>query len=211
MCDRRCRARPRCNSRKASVVKIYVASSWRNYIQPLVVSNLLDLGHTVYDFKNPPDRSGFGWGQLGPEAHGANGTPAEFREALKHPIAQAGFASDMKALRECDVCLLVLPCNRSAHLELGWACGAGKHTAVYMPEKSEPELMYTMLDAICVRWGEVKEWLADLEVARIVEPVATDRVEAGSRCAMCGHPGASILIGRAWYCAKHGQERLGSR
>jgi hypothetical protein len=39
-------------------VKIYVASSWRNAEQPEIVGLLRDLGHEVYDFKNPPNRSG---------------------------------------------------------------------------------------------------------------------------------------------------------
>ena len=36
------------------MAKIYVASSWRNVFQQDVVDILRDLGHEVYDFKNPP-------------------------------------------------------------------------------------------------------------------------------------------------------------
>ena len=36
------------------MAKIYVASSWRNVFQQDVVAILRDLGHEVYDFKNPP-------------------------------------------------------------------------------------------------------------------------------------------------------------
>lgn len=35
------------------MAKIYVASSWRNPFQQEVVNILRDLGHEVYDFKNP--------------------------------------------------------------------------------------------------------------------------------------------------------------
>ena len=35
------------------MAKIYVASSWRNVFQQDVVNILRDLGHEVYDFKNP--------------------------------------------------------------------------------------------------------------------------------------------------------------
>ena len=35
------------------MAKIYVASSWRNVFQQDVVDILRDLGHEVYDFKNP--------------------------------------------------------------------------------------------------------------------------------------------------------------
>lgn len=33
--------------------RIYVASSWRNNVQPLVVQTLRVAGLDVYDFKNP--------------------------------------------------------------------------------------------------------------------------------------------------------------
>ena len=46
-------------------MRIYVASSWRNLIQPDVVVMLRNLGHNVYDFKNPgPGNSGFQWAQI---------------------------------------------------------------------------------------------------------------------------------------------------
>lgn len=129
-------------------MKIYVASSWRCARQPEVVQRLRAEGHDVYDFKNPPNRSGFGWQQV--VADGAK-TPGSYLKAISHPIAQAGFDSDMSALRTADVVVLVLPCNRSAHLELGWAAGAGKRTVVLLDsgEKFEPELMYLMVGHIC--------------------------------------------------------------
>lgn len=34
-------------------MKIYVASSWKNRVQPHVVKMLRAFGHEVYDFKNP--------------------------------------------------------------------------------------------------------------------------------------------------------------
>ena len=47
-----------------------------------------------------------------------------------------------------DVCVLVLPCGRSAHTEAGWFAGKGLKTIVYMPEKQEPELMYKLFDGV---------------------------------------------------------------
>lgn len=44
--------------------KIYVASSWRNDFQPTVVKYLREAGYDVYDFKNPPNRSGFAWSSI---------------------------------------------------------------------------------------------------------------------------------------------------
>lgn len=125
--------------------KIYVASSWRNNYQQDVVRALRGAGHEVYDFKNPrPNDYGFQWSEIDPDWQDWN--TIEYFECLKHPIADSGFASDMNALSECDVCVLVLPSGRSAHIEAGFAAGAGKKLIVMIPEKIEPELMYKMTD-----------------------------------------------------------------
>lgn len=121
--------------------RIYIASSWRNRYQPSVVADLRAAGHEVYDFRNPPNRSGFGWEQVNPKPW-REWTPEEHRAVLAHPIAQAGYASDLAAVQGCDVCVLVLPAGRSASWEFGYAMGQGKRGVVYMPEPVEPELMY---------------------------------------------------------------------
>jgi len=54
---------------------------------------------------------------------------------------------------------LVLPCGRSAHLELGWFCGQGKQTIVLL-DQMEPELMVKMVDHICISLDEVRDLLA---------------------------------------------------
>lgn len=128
---------------------IYVASSWRNTYQPHVVRRLREAGHDVYDFRNPaPGNTGFAWSSIDPDW--LKWTPESFRTALDHPIACDGFKLDMDALRASDTCVLVLPCGRSAHLEIGWAAGAARQTFVYAPELPEPELMYRMLGPICL-------------------------------------------------------------
>jgi hypothetical protein len=143
-------------------MRIYVASSWRNEAaHRAAVDALTAEGHDVYDFRNPePGDHGFSWRQIDDDRSWLE-DPRRFREGLKHPVAQRGFALDMAALRSCDACVLVLPCGRSAHLELGWATGAGKRTIVLLDDPmSEPELMYLMCDAICVSLDEVVAELA---------------------------------------------------
>lgn len=113
-------------------MKIYVASSWRNPWQPGVVDLLRNLGHEVYDFREPREgERGFSWREVDPEWKAWS--PERYRKGLAHPTAQAGFKSDMDALKWADACVAVLPHGRSAALELGWACGAGKKTAVLFP------------------------------------------------------------------------------
>lgn len=121
-------------------MKIYVASSWRNAQQPSIVRFIRALGHDVYDFKNPPGRTGFSWLEIDPNWE--DWTPEQYREALQHPYAEAGYRSDIDALRACDACVLVLPSGRSAPWELGYAMGLGKRGLVVQFESVEPELMY---------------------------------------------------------------------
>lgn len=129
-------------------MNIYVASSWRNNFQPAVVRLLRDAGYEVFDFRNPCEgNNGFHWSEIDPNWQ--KWTPSEYREALRHPIAEAGFTSDMDALKRCDVVVGVQPFGRSASLELGWAVGAGKKTILLLAE-GEPELMVKMMDWICL-------------------------------------------------------------
>ena len=137
-------------------MKVYVASSWRSPHQPDVVLALRAAGHEVYDFRNPPTRSGFAWSDIDPDWQ--SWTVAEYVHALDHPLAMAGFKSDMDALRWCDACVYVLPCGRSASMELGWAVGAGKLTIALLDD-AEPELMIKMVDHICTHLGEVIQFL----------------------------------------------------
>ena len=138
--------------------RIYLASSWRNPLQPSVVGLLQMAGHQVYDFRNPPNSSGFAWRDIGLDAKTC--TAAEYRNALlTHPRAAQGFNADFAAMRWADTFLLLLPCGRSAHLELGWACSAGKRTLILTQDGEEPELMALLADKICISIEEVLEEL----------------------------------------------------
>ena len=127
-------------------MKIYVASSWRNEYQPQVVIFLRERGHEVYDFRNPPKSTGFAWSDIDPNWE--LWTSEQYTEALNHPRAEQGFKSDFEAMQWADVCVMVLPCGRSANTEAGWMKGAGKKVFVYQPIPQEPELMYKMHDGI---------------------------------------------------------------
>lgn len=123
---------------------IYLASSWRNPLQPQAVTMLRDAGHEVYDFRNPaPDNCGFSWAEIDPDWR--NWTTEQFMAGLAHPIAQYGYSLDKEGLDWADTCVLLLPCGKSAHLEAGYAIGQGKRTFVVLhSERFEPELMYLL-------------------------------------------------------------------
>jgi hypothetical protein len=136
--------------------KIYVASSWRNTIQPGVVKALRAEGHEVYDFRNPAKgNSGFAW-----ESVDKNWQAWNLVQYVHHietnPVAASGFKLDTDALNWCDTCVLVLPCGRSAHLEAGYAAGQGKHVVFMLhPDKFEPELMYLLGDGFVTNTAEL--------------------------------------------------------
>lgn len=126
-------------------MRVYVASSWRNSYQPSVVKALRSAMHEVYDFRNPGDgEKGFGWDSI--DSAWQTWNVAQFRDALRHPFAEHGFARDKNALDWCEACVLVLPSGMSAHLEAGWCAGRGKPVAIYAPELREAELMYKVFD-----------------------------------------------------------------
>jgi hypothetical protein len=136
---------------------VYVASSWRNPVQPAIVAAIREVGFDVYDFRNPPNGAGFGWEEIHPDWQ--QWTAAEYQAALEHPRAVEGFASDFDAMQAADIVVLVLPCGRSAHLELGWAVGAGKRTAILLNGDHEPELMVKMVDHIAVDVPNLLAWM----------------------------------------------------
>lgn len=143
------------------MVRIYVASSWRNDRQPDVVSELLGEGYEVYNFRQPePGDDGFHWSDIDPAWK--SWTPEKFRKGLDHPIAELGYSKDFAAMCWADVCVLVMPCGRSAHIEAGWFVGHPDKTLVILLDTTigESELMYKMADHICVDMGEVKEALS---------------------------------------------------
>lgn len=136
--------------------KLYVASSWRNEYQPAVVELMRELGHEVYDFRNPPQASGFAWSDVDPNWE--KWTTPQYRECLFHPTAVKGFNNDFTGMKWADMCLLVLPCGRSAHAEAGWMAGAGKPVFVYSPVAQEPELMYRLFDFIIAGEEELRRF-----------------------------------------------------
>lgn len=152
-------------------MKIYVASSWRNPIQPKVVNQLKE--HTqlqVYDFRTASDGGarGFHWREIDPNWE--KWTVGQYKDALVHELAAKGYAADINNLDSAGATLLVLPCGKSSHLELGFAQGAKQKTAIYMPVDIlgddftvEPELMYKMVDHIFAHMDGVITWAQALD------------------------------------------------
>jgi hypothetical protein len=136
---------------RAKPAFVYVASSWRNLLQQGVVHTLRAAGMDVYDYKAPAEgEGGFRWSEIDPAWQGWS--PADWRAALSHPVAQRGLERDRGAMAKADCCVLVLPCGRSAHLEAGFMAAEGKPVFTLAVDAVEPELMTLLLgppDHIC--------------------------------------------------------------
>lgn len=147
---------------------VYVASSWRNPLQPAVIQVLKAAGIDCYDFREPtPGASGFHWSEVMPSYRRSGpGMPEqlalshEYLECLKHPVSEQGFANDYNAMVRADTGVCVLPCGKSAHDEIGWMAGQGKRTAILLDGDSvTPELMYKLHDYIAPNIHDLLGWL----------------------------------------------------
>lgn len=115
------------------------------------------MGHNAYDFRT----NGFHFKQIDPEWESWG--PWRFIEEIrKNPICQKNFEQDLIAMRLSKAFLLVNPCGKSAHLEIGWAIGRGLRTAILLLGKERPELMYRMAGEILVGSHELHRWLLKL-------------------------------------------------
>lgn len=86
-------------------------------------------------------------------------TVDEYLRMVAHPRALAGYASDFAAMERADTFVMVLPCGKSAHLEIGYAIGAGKRTAILLEDPVEPELMYRGADLLARDAHELLAWM----------------------------------------------------
>ena len=140
-------------------MKIYLASSWRNEFQPAIVARLRRDGFDVYDFRNPPKSPPFrSWSLV--STNWQSWTKQDYLQALRHPIAVEAYYSDFSAMKQADVCVLLLPSGCSAHVEAGYMKGKGKPVYVLdLDEKPATELMYKLFNGIFLNYDDLKRRL----------------------------------------------------
>lgn len=143
------------------MAKIYVASSWRNEFQQQLVTLIRNLGHQVYDFHHPDDlQDTFRWTDIDPEWR--EWSLEQYSKALTHPKTEKGFKNHLNAIKEADVCVLLLPCGKSAHTEAGWLKGKGKKVVALMCQPQEPEFMYKLFDKVIASPDDLVKYLDTL-------------------------------------------------
>lgn len=127
------------------MLRIYLASSWKNPHHTVVVDTLRGQGFRVYDFKDPSfvTYHGFRWSDI--DEGWESWSSRDFILGLSHPAATHQFSLGCEALDWANCGVLLLPCGKDAHMEAGWLVGAGKRLFILLdPEVPASELMYRM-------------------------------------------------------------------
>lgn len=134
-------------------MRIYLATSWSNpgYEKALVA--LRGAGHDVYNFQES-GRNEFvdDYTTIGAVSYD------ELKDYLGKTECITRYFEDKDALDWAEAVVCLMPCGRSAHIELGYGVGRSKIT-VLVWEEGEPDLMHCMVDRIVESIDEAIEFL----------------------------------------------------
>ena len=140
---------PATNSQQPLPQRIYLAGSWRNKQEILLIRDILkSQGHEVDCFASEENgRTSFNWSKL---ADIQDKLPSmDAKDMLEVPRVQEAFREDKKWLDWCNICILTLPSGKSSHLEAGYAKGQGKIVVIFGDfQKGDFDVMYGFADAI---------------------------------------------------------------
>ena len=139
-----------------SLTHIYLIGALKNKRIPQIGNNLRKEGFDVMDeWHCPGEFADTNW-QSYEKARGRS-----YTEALRGRSATNNFLFDRSYLDLSDIAVLVAPCGKSGHLELGYAKGRGK-TAVILLDGKDPErydIMPGFADLIFKTEKDLTEWL----------------------------------------------------
>jgi nucleoside 2-deoxyribosyltransferase len=144
------------------MTSIYLISALKNEKIPLIGNQLRDAGFDVFDdwFSPGPDADKFLLQYEKLRGHG-------YKEALKGYAAQHNFTFDKYHIDRCDAAVMVMPCGKSGHLELGYVIGQGKPGYILFEE--EPERMDLMYNFATDVFFSVEELIPALKNIPIKE------------------------------------------
>ena len=136
------------------MARIYIATSWKNMDRQKLVQELREHGHKVYEFRR---YSGEGdmpvleeislkYG-LGEKYRTKTLEPGEYEKIIFDKKARMCFSLHAPAIEKADICILLLPAGRSAHIEAGLLSGRGTKVIVYdSGQYTKAELAYGYFD-----------------------------------------------------------------
>lgn len=104
------------------------------------------------------------WMAVGPEADDHwrdhyKGLGLTYQKALREPASVQTFEFDVSHMKASSAIVLVSPCGKSGHLELGWATGIGKPTAILLDDPDRWDVMYQFADLVTDDYEELSKWL----------------------------------------------------
>ena len=146
-------------------MKIYLATSWKNEHYERVLNLLTNDGHDVYDFR----KDGFHWSKVGLDTNG-EWSIIDYLYSLEEPEAYKGFRRDVEALATANVCVMLLPCGNSSHLEAGYKVGRGGKLVIYIDENDpgfRPDLMYKWANSFVTSDDELLKELHRLSKSKL--------------------------------------------
>ncbi|MDZ4172565.1 MAG: hypothetical protein U1C19_10375, partial [Methanobacteriaceae archaeon] len=89
-------------------------------------------------------------------------------KAMNHEMSKRAFQQDKSMIEWADVLILLLPCGKSAHMELGYAKGLGKKIIIFSHNgftMDDFEVMYGFADLITYSglelFDKLREWSSD--------------------------------------------------
>lgn len=134
---------------------IYLIGSMKNARIPEVANALREQGHDVFDDWYSPGPDADDYWQAYERERGRS-----YMEALKGEHARNVFEFDLSHLEDADTVVMLLPAGKSAHLEMGWAVGMGKRTAILFEEEPERfDIMYRFVDEVFMNLKDLEGWL----------------------------------------------------
>ena len=138
---------------------VYLIGSLRNPEVPKIATILRDRGIEVFDdWHAGGEKADEEWMKY-EQARGR-----DYHQALSGHAARHTFEYDKFHLDRADVAVMVAPCGKSGHLELGYMLGAGKPGYIYMAD--DPERWDVMVLFATKVLRKVNGLVAELELAK---------------------------------------------
>jgi len=153
-------------------MKIYIASSWKNAEDVLVIAKYLrENGHDVDCFADESTgRFVFHYSEI---------DSFENLDAINFMYderSQKAFQEDKKWIDWAECVLLILPAGKSAHLEAGYGVGKGKYLIIYQQNfpRGEFDVMYGFADLITDDFRAIMRFLNNAKTnTASAEPAGT--------------------------------------
>lgn len=144
---------------------VYLVGSLRNPEVPKIAAILRDRGIEVFDdWHAGGEKADEEWMKY-EQARGR-----DYHQALAGYAARHTFEYDKYHLDRADVGVMVAPCGKSGHLELGYLLGQGKPGYIYMAE--DPERWDVMVLFATKVLRHVNGLVAELELLKGVQRCA---------------------------------------